>query len=214
MEVKYTNNTHYIIFERMSAVLARSWDDRRLKARLILGVTLLFHTFYHLLSRMFFHFFYLLSCMPFAPTRSLDGTPFVKSISLFLVDFLAGLADSIKAVTGLRIPANDRVRTIDGRIADREKLETGFKNSTPLIVVALLAIIVHLHSSSYSLYHEQCYWFSNLMYAVLVKRFNPQPAHLPRSQDDNINGTWRDIQIIEIEEKLVEGYMRHFVGNY
>jgi hypothetical protein len=104
-------------------------------------------------------------------------------------------------VTGVRIAAYDRVRVIDKRTADHERIKHSFKSPVPLFYVALLATVVDSHNASYASCHILVY---DLIHLVLAKRFGSQSAPLLNKTNTNTNcGTWWTIPIVEINESQV-----------
>jgi len=91
------------------------------------------------------------------------------------------ISESVKLVTGTE---SRDIITMIPRYPDarhHDLVEVFRPNSFSLVSLAILAKIVHEKHPLYSLFHRQCFWFSNLIMRVIAKKFGgedgPQRRH-------------------------------------
>jgi len=63
-------------------------------------------------------------------------------------------------------------------------------NGFSLVSLAILAKIVHEKHPLYSLFHRQCFWYSNLIMRVVAKNFGEEDDPQPRERHPEEPSAW------------------------
>lgn len=103
------------------------------------------------------------------------------------------ISTSIRLVTGT-VESQDTITTIlqypDSHhhvVVDAIRLRP---NNFTLVSLAILAKIVHENHPLYSLFHRQCFWFSNIIMKVVAKKSRGEDGPQPRERHPEEISAW------------------------
>jgi hypothetical protein len=205
VKMKYDGETHFIVFGRRtrSHQDPSGWDDLQREAQIDKSAQVVLDRYKDLLQASIREGSTVIPSLASTCLKSL-----LDWVSVSPSTQAVNIADPIRVV---QTNANDRVWTIDERTFNQRKIGNGIKAKISLYDVAILAAVVHKQNPIYSLLQRPCYWYCNLIYSVLEKRFKPQSTlFLDQPQgnqseaiiDPKYERWWR-IRNIDIKECLV-----------